>query len=130
MLRHEPSLSLSALGDYQPFVPMHRSTNLIRLGFFLLPWLPAYLLSLFGYVAYFAPPPNRYVRVSTFLDSPDGQGTFTPTTQSQRHFASFHVTPALVVLICLLCAFLAGCALLLVGFFRRPKSPPDPRPVA
>ncbi len=107
---------------------MHRSKKLIRLGLWLVPWLPAFLLAVFVYAAYFAP--KVYVPYAKMGLNPDGTSFFTLVEPPERHFTSLHVTPALVVLVCTLCAFVAGCVLLLVGFLRRSKPPADPHPDA
>ena len=105
---------------------MHSSDKLIRLGVWLVPWLPVFLLAAWVYAAYFAPP--VYVSTEKLVVHLDSSSSFVPVAPSAQQTAAFHVTPALVTLLCVVCAFLAGCALLLIGFFRRPKSSPNPRP--
>ena len=102
---------------------MYRPDKMIRFGFWLVPWLPAFLLAVWVHAAYFAAP--VYISTAKLALHLHDSSSVVAVVPTEPPAASFHVTPALVVLLCVACSLLAGCALLLVGFFRRSKLSPN-----
>ena len=102
---------------------MRTPDKLIRRGLWLVPWLPALLLAIWVHAAFFTPrfhvPPGMLVYYSYGSIS---YVRVVPSAHDPSPF--FRALPTLTVrlsVLCALCAFLAGCALLFTGFLRRSK---------